>query len=57
MIIWKICNKRRYTFYSDDEKTKFFHLFFSKCLTASAAAKRLGTVSCSCGPKIGQALL
>jgi transposase len=37
-----LCNKRRYTFYSDDEKTRFFHLFFSKCLSASAAAKQLG---------------
>lgn len=35
-------NKRRYTFYSDDEKTRFFHLFFSKNLSASAAARQLG---------------
>lgn len=27
----ELCNKRRYTFYSDDEKTRFFRLFFSKC--------------------------
>ncbi|KAG1152166.1 hypothetical protein G6F37_001390 [Rhizopus arrhizus] len=26
-----LCNKRRYTFYSDDEKIKLFHLVFSKC--------------------------
>ncbi|CAO0790837.1 unnamed protein product [Mucor circinelloides] len=38
----ELCNKRRYTFYSDDEKTRFFRLFFSKCLSASAAARQLG---------------
>ena len=38
----EVCNKRRYTFYSDDEKTRFFHLFSSKSLSASAAAKQLG---------------
>ncbi|KAG1536673.1 hypothetical protein G6F46_012876 [Rhizopus delemar] len=38
----ELCNKRRYTFYSDDEKTRFFHLFFSKNLSASAAARQLG---------------
>ncbi|KAG1140346.1 hypothetical protein G6F37_009256 [Rhizopus arrhizus] len=37
----ELCNKRRYTFYSD-EKTRFFHLFFSKNLSASAAARQLG---------------
>jgi hypothetical protein len=25
----ELFNKRRYIFYSDDEKTRFFHLFFS----------------------------
>jgi hypothetical protein len=34
----EVCNKRRYTVYSDEDKTRFFHLFFSKCLNASAAA-------------------
>ena len=29
-------------FYSDEDKTGFFHLFFSKCLNASAAARQLG---------------
>lgn len=24
----ELCNKRRYTVYSDEDKTKFFHLFF-----------------------------
>lgn len=38
----KPCNKRSYTFYSDDKKTRFFHLFFSKYLRVSAAAKQLG---------------
>jgi hypothetical protein len=38
----EVCYKRRYTFYSDDEKTRFFHLFSSKRLSASAAAKQLG---------------
>lgn len=38
----ELFNKRRYTVYSDDEKTRFFHLFFSKCLSASAAARQLG---------------
>ncbi|KAH8555739.1 hypothetical protein BGW37DRAFT_478363 [Umbelopsis sp. PMI_123] len=38
----EFCNKRCYTVYSDDEKTRFFHLFFSKCLNASAAARQLG---------------
>lgn len=33
-----LCNKRRYTFYSDDEKIKLFHLGFSKCVSA----KQLG---------------
>ncbi|KAI7861933.1 hypothetical protein BDF14DRAFT_1862271 [Spinellus fusiger] len=37
----ELCNKRRCTFYSG-EKTRFFHLFFSKCLSASAATKQLG---------------
>ncbi|KAI8094955.1 uncharacterized protein B0P05DRAFT_633878 [Gilbertella persicaria] len=32
------CNKPCYTVYSDEDKTRFFHLFFSKCLNASAAA-------------------
>ncbi|KAI8874603.1 hypothetical protein K501DRAFT_281166 [Backusella circina FSU 941] len=34
----ELCNKRRYTVYSYEDKTRFFHLFFSKCLNASAAA-------------------
>ncbi|KAG1503159.1 hypothetical protein G6F52_012303 [Rhizopus delemar] len=38
----ELCSKRRYTVYSEDEKTRFFHLFFSKCLSASAAARQLG---------------
>jgi transposase len=38
----ELFNKRRYTVYSDDEKTRFFHLFFSKCLSASVAARQLG---------------
>ena len=38
----ELCNKRRYTVYSDEDKTRFFHLFFSKCLNASAAARQLG---------------
>jgi len=37
----ELCNKRRYTVYSNEDKTKFFHLFFSKCLNASAAARQL----------------
>ena len=36
-----LCNKRRYIFYSDDEKTRFFHLFLVDA-SASAAAKQLG---------------
>lgn len=36
------CNKHRYTVYSDEDKTRFFHLFFSKCLNVSAAARQLG---------------
>ncbi|CEI91916.1 hypothetical protein RMCBS344292_06193 [Rhizopus microsporus] len=38
----ELCSKRRYTVYSDEDKTRFFHLFFSKCLNASAAARQLG---------------
>jgi hypothetical protein len=38
----ELCNKRRYTVYSDEDKTRFFHLFFSKCSNASAAARQLG---------------
>lgn len=38
----ELCNKRRYMVYSDKDKTRFFHLFFSKCLKASAAARQLG---------------
>ncbi|KAL4208745.1 hypothetical protein AB4K20DRAFT_1912316 [Rhizopus microsporus] len=36
----KLCNKRRYIFYSDEE-TRLFHLFFGKCISASAVAKQL----------------
>jgi hypothetical protein len=37
-----LCNKRRYTFYSDDEKSRFFSfIFFSKCSSASVAARKL----------------
>lgn len=28
----ELCNKRRYTVYSDEDKTRLFHLFSSKCL-------------------------
>ncbi|KAI8093756.1 uncharacterized protein BX664DRAFT_358155 [Halteromyces radiatus] len=35
------CNKRRYTLYSDENKTRVFHLFFGKCLNASTAARQL----------------
>lgn len=35
-------NRRCSTVYSDDDKSRFFHLFFSKCLNASAAARQLG---------------
>ncbi|CEG82452.1 hypothetical protein RMATCC62417_16521 [Rhizopus microsporus] len=38
----ELYGKRYYTVYSDDKKTRFFHLFFSKCLSASAAARQLG---------------
>ncbi|KAI8641991.1 hypothetical protein BD408DRAFT_443826 [Parasitella parasitica] len=38
----ELFNKRCYTVYSDDEKTRFFHLFFSKCSSASAALRQLG---------------
>ncbi|KAG1051055.1 hypothetical protein G6F43_006713 [Rhizopus delemar] len=38
----KLYNKRCYTVYTDEDKTRFFHLFFSKCLNAPAAARRLG---------------
>lgn len=39
-----LCNRRRYTAYSDGEKTVFLHLFFfSKSLSTSAAAKQSGT--------------
>ncbi|CEI92944.1 hypothetical protein RMCBS344292_07189 [Rhizopus microsporus] len=41
-VYMELCNKRRYTFYSDDEKTRFFYLFFSKSLSASAAMIQLG---------------
>ncbi|KAG0776658.1 hypothetical protein G6F22_012420 [Rhizopus arrhizus] len=39
-VAMELSNRRRYTFYSDDEKTRFFHLFFNKCLSAAAAAAR-----------------
>ncbi|ORE00854.1 hypothetical protein BCV72DRAFT_339805 [Rhizopus microsporus var. microsporus] len=32
----ELCNKRPYTVYSDEDKARCFHLFFSKCLNASA---------------------
>ncbi|KAI7853718.1 hypothetical protein BDC45DRAFT_509951 [Circinella umbellata] len=38
----ELCNKRRYTVYSDEDQTRFFHLFFSKSLNASAAPRQLG---------------
>ncbi|CEG79001.1 hypothetical protein RMATCC62417_13524 [Rhizopus microsporus] len=41
-VYMELCNKRRYTFHSDDEKTRFFHLFFSKSLSTLAAAIQLG---------------
>ncbi|CEP18709.1 hypothetical protein [Parasitella parasitica] len=42
-IYMELCNKRRYTtVYSDEDKTQFFHLFFSEFLNASAAARQLG---------------
>lgn len=41
-VYMELCNKRRYTFYSDNEKIRLFHLYFCKCLTASVAAKQLG---------------
>ncbi|CEG70552.1 hypothetical protein RMATCC62417_06425 [Rhizopus microsporus] len=41
-VYMELCNKRRYTFYSDDEKTRFFYLFFSKSLSASASMIQLG---------------
>ncbi|GAB5590838.1 hypothetical protein Unana1_05738 [Umbelopsis nana] len=34
--------KRNYTLYTDQDKVRFFKLFFEKCLSASAAAKQLG---------------
>ncbi|KAG1349283.1 hypothetical protein G6F62_003630 [Rhizopus arrhizus] len=37
----ELYNKRCYTVYSEEDKTRFFHLFFSKCLNASAAARQL----------------
>lgn len=36
ILIWN------YAVYSDEDKTRFFHLFFSNCLKASAAARQLG---------------
>ncbi|KAG0735307.1 hypothetical protein G6F57_001401 [Rhizopus arrhizus] len=38
----ELCNNQRYRVYSDEDKTIFFHLFSSKCLYASAAARQLG---------------
>ncbi|CEI93947.1 hypothetical protein RMCBS344292_08171 [Rhizopus microsporus] len=38
----ELCNKRCYTVYSDEDRTRIFHLFFSKRLNASAAARQLG---------------
>jgi transposase len=37
----ELCNMRRYTVYFDEDKTRFFHVFFSKCLNASTAARQL----------------
>ncbi|KAI7872043.1 hypothetical protein BDF14DRAFT_1717730, partial [Spinellus fusiger] len=37
-VVMELFNKRRYTFYSDDEKTSFF----SFCSSAFAAASQLG---------------
>jgi DNA invertase Pin-like site-specific DNA recombinase len=34
--------KRNYTRYSDPDKVKFFRLLLERCLSATAAAKRLG---------------
>lgn len=34
--------KRTYTCYSDQDKVRFFKLLFEKCLSAAAAAIRLG---------------
>jgi hypothetical protein len=38
----ELCNKRRYAFYSDDEKTRFFHLYLNKSLSAFVTVKQLG---------------
>jgi transposase len=38
----ELCNKRCYTIYFDEDKTRFFHVFFSKCLNVFAAARQLG---------------
>ncbi|KAG1253349.1 hypothetical protein G6F68_011378 [Rhizopus microsporus] len=35
-------SKRAYTFYTDQDKVRFFKLMFEKVLSASAAAKQLG---------------
>lgn len=38
----RLCNKRRNALYSDDEKTRFSQLFFSKYLSAFATVRQLG---------------
>ncbi|EIE79491.1 hypothetical protein RO3G_04196 [Rhizopus delemar RA 99-880] len=37
----ELCNKRHYTLYSDDEETKFCHLYLSKSQSASATMRQL----------------
>ncbi|KAG1454447.1 hypothetical protein G6F56_007319 [Rhizopus delemar] len=41
-IYMELCNKRRYTAYSDEDKTRFLHLFFSRSFQVFAAARQLG---------------
>ena len=40
----------------DEDKAIFFHLFFSKCLNASAAARQL-SIHTSSSKEMGQTLL
>ena len=42
VVMRQASTKRSYTLYADQDKMRFFKLLFEKCLSASAAAKRLG---------------
>ncbi|KAI8645900.1 hypothetical protein BD408DRAFT_411238 [Parasitella parasitica] len=42
----ELCNKKRYTVYSVEDKSKFFHVFFNKCLKPFGQKRRPSARKC-----------